>query len=162
MKHTADISRISRQYMPADFVITDWVSLEPYFKELSERPINSVTDLERWLHDVNELEAIVSEDACWRQIRMTCDTTDKQFEESFNYFYLELQPKIQPFSDVLNKKLVESPFLKELDADKYYTITTITSISCATAVAKPLALTRLPFHPSSYPRGIKPGRSMSW
>ena len=31
---------------------------------------------------MSEMEAVVSEDACWRQIKMTCDTTDKKLEES--------------------------------------------------------------------------------
>ena len=121
MKHTADISKVRRNYLPADFVITDWAGLEPHFKELTERKINSAEALEKWLQDVNELEAVVSEDACWRQIRMTCDTANKELEEAFNFFYLEIQPRIQPYSDVLNKKLVESPFVSSLDQDTYFT-----------------------------------------
>ena len=35
--------------MPANFVLTDWASLEPYFKNLSQREINSKADLEKWL-----------------------------------------------------------------------------------------------------------------
>lgn len=121
MKHTADISKVRREYLPADFVITDWAGLEPHFKELTERKINSAEELEKWLQDVNELEAVVSEDACWRQIRMTCDTTNKDFEEAFNFFYLEIQPRIQPYSDILNKKLIDSPFVSALDQEKYFT-----------------------------------------
>jgi oligoendopeptidase F len=52
---------------------------------------------------------------------MTCDTTDKALEESFNYFYLEILPKLQPYTDLLNKKLVSSPFVSQLDQQKYYT-----------------------------------------
>lgn len=107
--------------MPADLAITEWSVLEPYFKELADRPVNSTSELEKWLQDLNELEAAVSEDACWRQIRMTCDTTDKSIEEAFNYFCLEIQPRIQPYSDILNKKLVDSPYLKALDQQKYFT-----------------------------------------
>jgi oligoendopeptidase F len=121
MKHTADISKVRRNYLPADFVITDWAGLEPHFKELTERTINNAEALEKWLQDVNELEAVVSEDACWRQIRMTCDTANKELEEAFNFFYMEIQPQIQPYSDVLNKKLVDSPFLSSLDQDTYFT-----------------------------------------
>ena len=121
MKHTADISKVRREYLPADFVITDWAGLEPHFKELTARQINSAEELEKWLQDVNELEAVVSEDACWRQIRMTCDTTNKDFEEAFNFFYLEIQPRIQPYSDILNKKLIDSPFVSALDQEKYFT-----------------------------------------
>jgi oligoendopeptidase F len=121
MNYSADISKIRRHFLPADFVITDWTSLEPWLQNLMARDINSLDAFEKWLADMNELEAVVSEDACWRQIRMTCDTTDKALEESFNYFYLEIQPKIQPYSDQLNKKLISSPFTAELDQDKYFT-----------------------------------------
>ena len=96
MGYTADISKVQRHYFPKDFLITTWEALEPFFKELLERPVNSVGDLEQWLKDVNETEAITNEDACWRQIKMTCDTENKELEESFNFFYTELLPKMQP------------------------------------------------------------------
>jgi oligoendopeptidase F len=121
MNYSADISKIRRNFLSEDFAITDWASLEPWLQNLMARDINSLDAFEKWLADMNELEAVVSEDACWRQIRMTCDTTDKALEESFNYFYLEIQPKIQPYSDQLNKKLISSPFTAELDKDKYFT-----------------------------------------
>src|SRR5215212_3390995 len=121
MTLTADIKKLKRNYVPADFAITDWNALEPYFKELLERPINSREDLEMWLKDMSEVEAVVSEDACWRQIRMTCDTTDKSLEEAFTYFCMEIQPKLQPYADKLNRKLIDCPCAKELDQQKYFT-----------------------------------------
>ncbi len=101
--------------------MTDWASLEPYFKDLMERNIDSMQALHDWLKDQSELEAVVSEDACWRQIRMTCDTENKELEDAFNYFCLEIQPKIQPYADQLNKKLLGSPALDTLDPEKYFT-----------------------------------------
>lgn len=121
MTLNADIQKLPRHFIPADFVVTDWNSLEPYFKELTERPIASKAALEQWLKDVSELEAVVSEDACWRQIKMTCDTTDKSLEDAFTYFCMEIQPKLQPYADLLNKKLVNAPFTQELDQDKFFT-----------------------------------------
>lgn len=121
MNYSADIKKLPRRFMPADFTVSNWESLEPYFTELVQRPIDSVQDLDRWLHDLSELEALISEDACWRQIRMTCDTENKELEESFNYFMLEIQPRIQPFADRLNRKLVESPYVAQLDQAKYFT-----------------------------------------
>ena len=118
---TADIQKLPRHFIPADFKITDWNSLEPFFKDLVERPINSRSDLEQWLKDMSEVEAVVSEDACWRQIKMTCDTTDKALEESFTFFCMEIQPKVQPYADQLNRKLVECPFTNELDQQQYFT-----------------------------------------
>lgn len=121
MNYSADIQKLPRHFLPADFTITDWEGLEPYFRNLDERVINSLPDLEQWLKDASELEAVISEDACWRQIKMTCDTENKELEEAFTFFMMEIQPKIQPYSDKLNKKLVDSPFTKELDQKKYFT-----------------------------------------
>ena len=121
MNYSADIKKLPRQFLPADFTIANWESLHPFLINLDEREINSSSDLEQWLKDASELEAVISEDACWRQIKMTCDTENKELEESFNYFMMEIQPKVQPYSDKLNKKLVENPFTKELDANNYFT-----------------------------------------
>jgi len=121
MNNNADIKKLPRHFLPEDFIISDWKSLEPYFQKLEERAINSPVDLEQWLKDGSELEAMISEDACWRQIKMTCDTENKELEESFTFFMMEIQPKIQPYSDKLNRKLVDCPFIKELDPSKYFT-----------------------------------------
>jgi oligoendopeptidase F len=121
MTLSADIQKLERHFLPADFTVTTWEALEPYFKALLERTINSKTDLEQWLQDMSEAEAVISEDACWRQIKMTCDTTDKALEEAFTYFCMEIQPKLQPYADALNKKLINNPFTKELDQEKFYT-----------------------------------------
>ena len=121
MLRTADIQKLAHHYLPKDFVLTDWASLEPYFKELSDRPIEDALGLEKWLKDLSELEAFISEDACWRQIKMTCDTTDKSLEEAFNFFCMEIQPKMQPYANALNKKLMACPFTQSLDKDTYFT-----------------------------------------
>jgi oligoendopeptidase F len=117
----ADIQKLPRHFLPADFAVTTWDTLEPYFADLRDRNIQSAEDLQQWLKDASELEAVISEDACWRQIRMTCDTENKQLEEAFNFFMMEIQPKIQEWSDLLNRKLVENPFVNELDQDAYFT-----------------------------------------
>ena len=119
--YTADIKKIDRHFVPQDFLVTDWPALEPFFKNLLERNIDTREDLEQWLQDQSELEAVVSEDACWRQIKMTCDTENKALEEAFNFYCMEIQPRIQPYADALNKKLVNHPLTKDLDPDRYYT-----------------------------------------
>jgi oligoendopeptidase F len=52
---------------------------------------------------------------------MTCDTENKELEEAFNFFFIEIQPKIQPYADELNKKFIQCPFTSELDKEKYFT-----------------------------------------
>ena len=121
MGYSANIEKLTHSFLPASFELKDWQTLEPYFIELRDRAIDSKASLEKWLKDLSELEAFISEDACWRQVRMTCDTENKSLEEAFNFFFLEIQPNIQPYADLLNKKLVNCPFTKELDHDKYFT-----------------------------------------
>jgi oligoendopeptidase F len=121
MKHSAEIKAVPRQFLPEQFAVTEWSTLEPFFKNLEDRDISDIQKLEQWMKDVSELEAVVNEDACWRQIRMTCDTENKTLEESFNYFHLHIQPHIQPYADRLNRKLVSSPLIEKLDQKKYNT-----------------------------------------
>jgi oligoendopeptidase F len=121
MTYTANIQKTARHFLPEDISLENWQSIENYFINLVERDISTLGQLEQWLKDQSELEAFVNEDACWRQIKMTCDTENKALEESFNFFCLEIQPKIQPFADALNKKLLAAPNLHDLDASKYFT-----------------------------------------
>ncbi|MBZ5859030.1 M3 family oligoendopeptidase [Flavihumibacter profundi] len=121
MQYSAHIHKAPRQFLPEGFSITTWENLEPYFKELLERPIMSGAELEKWMKDSSELEAVISEDACWRQIRMTCDTENKSLEEAFTFFVMEIQPQIQPYADQLNRKLIDCVYTKELDEKKYFT-----------------------------------------
>lgn len=121
MEYSANIEKLKHSFLPEAFELKDWQTLEPYFIELRDRVLENKSSLENWLKDLSELEAFISEDACWRQVRMTCDTENKSLEESFNYFFLEIQPKIQPYADLLNKKLINCPYTKELDQDKYFT-----------------------------------------
>lgn len=121
MKTTdANIEKLPRRFLPEDFTVTTWEALQPYFEALQQRPVQDTKELEQWLRDLSELDAVVSEDVCWRQIRMTCDITNKELEEAFTYFCMEIQPKLQPYADALNRKLLDCPLTKEL-GDGYAT-----------------------------------------
>lgn len=120
MNDTATISAPVRHFLPADFKITTWDALQPYFEDLQNRSLDTKQQLEDWLKDMSELEAVISEDASWRQINMTCDTTSKDFEEAFNYFCLEIEPKMKPYFFELNKKLLDNPHTPELDKANYF------------------------------------------
>src|SRR6202012_2495720 len=106
-------------YLPADFEIK-WENLEPLLTELRDRPINSVEELEHWLQNRSELEAALEEDFAWRYIRMTCDTANEELLANFQYFATEIEPKIAPYSNELNKKLVASEWAEKLDGEKYF------------------------------------------
>jgi len=113
------IHKKERKYIPANLDIT-WEALEPFYTELLERPINSVTELEKWLQDRSELEAALEEDFAWRYIRMTCDTASEELLQKFQYFATEIEPKIAPYSNKLNEKFVASEFATQLDGEKFF------------------------------------------
>src|ERR1700733_12058516 len=118
---SADIKPVPRKFLPKNFTLTTWNALETYFQQLLERPLQSKAALEQWLKDSSEIEAVLSEDACWRQIKMTCDTENKTLEEAFVFFVTQIQPKIQPYADKINRKLIDCPYTKELDQKLYFT-----------------------------------------
>lgn len=120
MTPSAAIQKLKRNFIPSNFAITDWENLKPFFTILLETEINSVQELENWLYNLSELQAVISEDACWRQIKMTCDTENKSLEDAFTYFCVEIEPQIKPLQDLLNRKLMACPFVKELDKEKYF------------------------------------------
>jgi oligoendopeptidase F len=115
-----DTTRPPRHYLPEDFLVTDWATLEPSFAELRDRPLNSAPELERWLLDRSELEAVLSEDLAWRYIRMTCDTQDPQRSEAFQFFVNDIEPHVAPYDHALNEKMLASPFLAALDPARYH------------------------------------------
>ncbi|MHC8950048.1 M3 family oligoendopeptidase [Sphingobacterium hungaricum] len=108
-----------RTYLPEDQEI-NWESIEPIYVELKERAIESVSDLEKWLQDRSELDAVLQEDYAWRYIKMTSDTANEEAVNAFQYFATEIEPKIAPLTNDLDIRLVESTFLDQLDSDKYF------------------------------------------
>ena len=113
------IEKKHQLYLPKDLNI-DWNHLEPIFNELLTRNISSVNELEQWLKDKSELEAALEEDFAWRYIKMTCATDNEDLLKSFQYFATEIEPKMAPLNNDLNKKLVDSAFVSELNHDEYY------------------------------------------
>ena len=113
------INKKPRTYIPQDLKM-EWDNLSPILDELLKREINNVEELEKWLKDKSELEAALEEDFAWRYIKMSCDTANEGLVKDFQYFATEIEPKISPLANELNKKFSESPFIDELDQTKYF------------------------------------------
>lgn len=111
--------RKKRNFVSETFVPNTWNTIEPYFKELLETEFNDVQSFRRWLRDRSELEAIISENAGWRYIKMTCDTSNKKHQEAFTYFVTEIEPKIAPLGHQLNEKVINSPYKDEIREESF-------------------------------------------
>jgi oligoendopeptidase F len=117
--YSADIKKLEHYFLPKNLQIENWEIIQPYIDQLLASEISSVQELTHWLAQISEIEAALSEDACWRQIKMTCDTQDKSLEESFNFWCTEIQPKMTIAFDALNRKLIAHPLVATLDENKY-------------------------------------------
>ena len=112
-------TRPKRKFVPENLAIDSWDKIKSLFDNLVEREIKAVDELEKWMLDRSELEAVLEEDYAWRYIKMNIDTTDKELGERFTFWIKEISPNTAPYSHKLNVKLVESPFLNELNQEKY-------------------------------------------
>lgn len=112
-------SRRKRSFLPENFKVTDWESLDPYFVELMEAPLDTIEQVESWLKKTSELEYILTEDKAWRYIRMTCDTENKEIKEHFQVFVTDIMPNLSRIGNEIQKKLYDSKGFSELDQDKY-------------------------------------------
>ena len=120
MENTITIpTRPIRKFVPEDLVINSWNKIKSLFDNLVDREISSALELEQLMLDQSELSAVLEEDMAWRYIKMNIDTTDKELGEQFSFWIKEISPNTAPYSHKLNLKLVNSPYLKDLDQEKY-------------------------------------------
>jgi len=116
------LTKPTRIFLPSDFEINNWDAIEPFYQNLLNREINSAEGLRKWFKDRSELESVLSESLAWRYIKMTCDTANEEKRQAFEFFVSEIEPKAAPYSDKLNKKVMQSPFVQELRTKEGFNI----------------------------------------
>lgn len=116
------LERPTRKFLPETYTVTGWEQLKPYFDKLLEKEITSVDALKNWLRDRSELESVISEDFAWRYINMTRYTENEAYSKAYQDFVENIQPKIAPVSDQLNRKAAASEFLDVLASETGYDI----------------------------------------
>jgi oligoendopeptidase F len=120
MEGIAVPARPKRKFLPEDFKVTKWEELKPYLDALVDEKIEGLAELKAWLRDRSELEAVLSEDMGWRYIRMTCFTDNEAYSKNYQDFVQNIQPQTAPYSDQLNKKVLECAFLSQLEGEPGY------------------------------------------
>ena len=108
-----------RRFVPKDADMGDWAQLDPLFRQLLARPINSMEELEQWLYDCSELGGALAEDRARRYIAMTTQTDDPVREQAYNHFVQEIDPKTKPMWDALDRAYLAHPYRKMLPMDRY-------------------------------------------
>ncbi|HYC12204.1 MAG TPA: M3 family oligoendopeptidase [Nitrososphaerales archaeon] len=109
-----------RKYVPRDMPF-DWESLSPLFDELKGRPVNTREDLEKWMADEDELDAVVYERRALTMVNYSRQTDDDEFKRAYTDFVQELEPLIKLAAFELVKKYVAAPVRRELPPSQYMT-----------------------------------------
>ncbi|MCE3294537.1 MAG: oligoendopeptidase [Crocinitomicaceae bacterium] len=117
-----EIQKPERRFFTADFELNTWEDLQPYVQRLLDFDIQEKDKYLQFLAYKSEFDAVIEENAAWRYIKMTIDTTNPELSKSYSFFVNEIQPKLAPFEDQLNKKIMSSNFVEELSQSEDYRI----------------------------------------
>jgi oligoendopeptidase F len=108
-----------RQFVPQDLNAAEWSQIEPLFKTLIDRPLDSPADVQKWLLDLSELYSVLDEYSSRRYIDKSCHTDDKEIEKAFLHYVENIEPKIKPLFFHLQKRLLDSPHAASLTEKKH-------------------------------------------
>ena len=106
-----------RKYLPAEYRLSVWSKLKPYYGELLRRKIDSVADLEQWIRDWTEANFHVLEELDKYNTNKSDEDPDR-----YNYILHCILPKVEEKDYELRLKLVDSPFIGELKKNPFRTI----------------------------------------
>ena len=106
-------------FVPADLDGSDWGQIEPLYKALIERELKCAGCLSQLLIDRSELDAAASEAQANIYIRMTCHTDDEAANKAYLDYVENVEPKLKEVSFQLDRRIVQCPFVDDLDQDRY-------------------------------------------
>lgn len=108
-----------RRWLPIDAGFSTWERIEPHYRSLIDRAINSHAELEKWLSDVGELNAAVGQEGVKRYVAMTCQTDDSEREAAHLEFVREIEPRLKPVQNAIREKYLDSPHRVGLSRERY-------------------------------------------
>ncbi len=111
-----------RTFLPVDYTVTDWASIQPFYSNLLDRDLASLEDLIRFLADWSELEGVLEEDAGWRYIHTSCDTVDVAAKNRYEYYITDIAPHVAAVTDQLHQKVLAAKEVHTLRKEAQYDI----------------------------------------
>jgi oligoendopeptidase F len=108
-----------RKYLPPQFQVQNWNSVEPFYRDLDQRVLQGPDELKTWLDDFNELTDVLQEEAEIRYVQMTCQTDNPEIEKLFLEFIQEIAPLEKKYNFILLQKYWNSPARRLLNTNQY-------------------------------------------
>ena len=106
-------------FVPTDLDASNWANLQPLYQALVGRELKCSGCLEALILDRSELDAAASEAYATLYINMTCHTDDEQKKKAYLEFVENVQPQLKKIGFELDKKIVSSPHVSDLDQNRY-------------------------------------------
>ncbi len=106
-------------FVPTELDAAQWANLQPLYQALLERELKCSGCLETLILDRSELDAAASEAFANLYINMTCHTDDEQKKKAYLEFVENVQPQLKKIGFELDKKIVSSPHVGDLQRARY-------------------------------------------
>ncbi len=106
-------------FVPTDLDASNWGNLQPLYQVLLDRELKCSGCLEALILDRSELDAAASEAYATLYISMTCHTDDEQKKRAYLEFVENVQPQLKKIGFELDKKIVSSPHVGDLERVRY-------------------------------------------
>ncbi|MBI2609008.1 MAG: M3 family oligoendopeptidase [Deltaproteobacteria bacterium] len=113
------LKQYERIFIPKNFKLSDWDTLEPFFENLEKAQLKNTNYLEKWLDNTSELSSVIGEEGTVRYTQMTCHTNDEEKKKAYLQFIKEFQPKLLEWSNKLDKKYYKCSSRKKLPQKEY-------------------------------------------
>jgi oligoendopeptidase F len=108
-----------RRFVPQTFDPADFSQIEPLYRQLLSRKLDSRDALESFLADASELTAAVEEYGNRKYIAKSCHTEDREIEKAYLHYVENVEPKIKPLMFELQKAFLASPAVSQLTGQRY-------------------------------------------
>ncbi|MES2767201.1 MAG: M3 family oligoendopeptidase [Bacteroidota bacterium] len=108
------VEKKKREFLKSDLDTSRWASFESYFDQLLQEEITSVDELQKWILKTQELFIAYRDGFAWSYIKKSLNTNDKATEETFMRYIMEVSPRFEEYSEKIERKMMDSPFVKEL------------------------------------------------
>jgi oligoendopeptidase F len=108
----------TRKFVPPQMPF-DWENLSRLFDRLKVGPMGTEADLERWIANEDELNAIIYEQKALRMINYSRQTDHQEYTKAYTEFIQDFDPRVKVASFELSKKYVSAPSRKELPRERY-------------------------------------------
>ncbi len=108
-----------RKFVPENINLGDINEVTGLYYKLLERPISSSGQLEQFILNRSELEAVLNQYQSVLYIRMTCQTDDRERADAYKKFIETVAPAIKPIADKLDRKYLQAREAFALDKKRY-------------------------------------------